>query len=201
MSHHVVFNEHIPFFSISSTTHSLTIYDLIHIDHFLRILVVYHLRFLVPQILLLMFDQFILIILQVLILYSRTHLKLHFFTVPQDLFEIVDPPLRESIHICTSTKLQDFSYSCYSSSFTLFLASIHYLSELYSYKEAILDHFWQQAMDEELSALHKIDTWDLVPLPPGKSVVGWCWVYKIKINSDRFIVRYKARLVAKRYSL
>jgi hypothetical protein len=27
-------------------------------------------------------------------------------------------------------------------------------------------------MDEELSTLHKIDTWDLVPLPPGKSVVS-----------------------------
>jgi len=29
-------------------------------------------------------------------------------------------------------------------------------------------------MDEKLSALHKIDTWDLVPLPPDKSVVGCC---------------------------
>jgi hypothetical protein len=27
-------------------------------------------------------------------------------------------------------------------------------------------------MDEELSALHKTDTWDLVPLPPSKSVIG-----------------------------
>jgi hypothetical protein len=36
-------------------------------------------------------------------------------------------------------------------------------------------------MNEELSALHKIDTWDLVPLPPSKSVVGCRWVYKIKL--------------------
>jgi hypothetical protein len=27
-------------------------------------------------------------------------------------------------------------------------------------------------MDEELSTLYKIDTWDLIPLPPCKSVVG-----------------------------
>jgi hypothetical protein len=109
----------------------------------------------------------------------------------------VDPPLRQSICICKSTKLQDFAYSCYSSSFTFFLASVHCLSEPSSYKEAILDPLWLQAMDEKLSALHKTYTWDLVPLPPGKSVVGCHWVYKIKTNSNGSIERYKVRLVAK----
>jgi hypothetical protein len=55
-------------------------------------------------------------------------------------------------------------------------------------------------MDEELSALHKTNTWDLVPLPPGKSVVSCCLVYKIKTNSYGSIERYKVRLVAKEYS-
>ena len=48
--------------------------------------------------------------------------------------------------------------------------------------------------------MNKTDTWDLVPLPPGKSVVGCRWVYKIKTNYNRYIERYKARLVAKGYS-
>jgi hypothetical protein len=82
-----------------------------------------------------------------------------------------------------------------------FLAYIHCLSEPSSYKKAIIDPLWQWAMDEEPFVLHKIDTWDLVPLPPGKSVVGCRWLYKIKTNFDGSIERYKARLVAKRILL
>ena len=54
-------------------------------------------------------------------------------------------------------------------------------------------------MDEEFSVLYKTDIWDLVFLFSGKSVVGCRWVYKIKINSDGFIERYKVRLVVKGY--
>jgi len=112
----------------------------------------------------------------------------------------MDPPLRQSIRICKSTKLPDFAYSCYSSSFTSFLASIHCLSEPSSYRVTILNPLWQQAMDGKRFALYKTDTWDLVPLPPNKSVVGCRWVYKIKTNYNGSIKRYKARLVAKEYS-
>jgi hypothetical protein len=55
-------------------------------------------------------------------------------------------------------------------------------------------------MDDELSTLYKTDTWDLVPLPPSKIVVGYSWVYKLKTNFDESIERYKARLVVKAYS-
>jgi hypothetical protein len=97
-------------------------------------------------------------------------------TAPQASSEIVDPSLRQSIRICKSTKLLDFAYSCYSSSFTFVLASIHCIFKLSSYKEAILDPLWQQAIDEELSALHKTNTriWFLYLLARVLFVVVGC---------------------------
>ena len=55
-------------------------------------------------------------------------------------------------------------------------------------------------MKEELNALSKNHTWDLVTLPPRKSVVGCKWIYKIKTRFDGSIECYKARLVAKDFT-
>jgi len=55
-------------------------------------------------------------------------------------------------------------------------------------------------MLEELAALEKNDTWELVPSPPGKKVIDCKWVYTVKQNPEGKVERYKARLVAKGYS-
>lgn len=123
VSRHVVFLEHIPFFSIPSTTHSLTKSDLIRIDPFSTDSD--SLSSQVPST-------------------SNTDHSACTDTllsgipeapsspmVPQAPSETVDPPLRQSIRIRKSTKLPDFAYSCYSSSFTSFLASIHCLGALF----------------------------------------------------------------------
>jgi hypothetical protein len=106
------------------------------------------------------------------------------------------PPITQEV--CTSSgrvvkpnvRLQD--YHCYFA-----LSALH---EPTTFRQASQDPLWQKAMNEELDALTKNNTWDLVELPPGKSVVGCKWVYKIKTHADGSIERYKARLVAKGYT-
>ncbi|KAJ4709756.1 Retrovirus-related Pol polyprotein from transposon TNT 1-94 [Melia azedarach] len=69
-----------------------------------------------------------------------------------------------------------------------------------SFGEAIQDEKWRNAMDEEIKAIVKNDTWELVSLPKGHKAIGVKWVYKAKQNSKGEIERYKARLVAKGYT-
>ncbi|KAG8491024.1 hypothetical protein CXB51_014147 [Gossypium anomalum] len=51
-----------------------------------------------------------------------------------------------------------------------------------------------------MEALEKNKTWDLVKLPRGKKPMGCRWVYIVKYKLDGSLERYKARLVAKRYT-
>ena len=56
---------------------------------------------------------------------------------------------------------------------------------------------WMTVMQEEIEALHKNNTWDLVPLPQGRNDIGNKWVYKIKRDGNDQVERYRARLVVK----
>lgn len=68
-----------------------------------------------------------------------------------------------------STRIRELSlhlryFHCYSALATLY--------EPTTYREA---PHWRKAMSEELQALEKKNTWDLVDLPSGKSAVGSKW--------------------------
>ncbi|EFA12391.1 Copia protein-like Protein [Tribolium castaneum] len=56
------------------------------------------------------------------------------------------------------------------------------------------------AIQEELDALKKNDTWNLVNLPVDKKVIGSKWVFKIKRSPNNKNIRYKARLCAKGFA-
>lgn len=66
-----------------------------------------------------------------------------------------------------------------------------------TYHEASLIPEWQAAMSEELAALERTGTWDIVPLPSHIVPITCKWVFKFKTKSDGSIERYKARLVAR----
>jgi hypothetical protein len=50
-------------------------------------------------------------------------------------------------------------------------------------------------MDEELDQIEKNDTWELVPRPKNKNVIGTKWVFRNKLNEDGHVTRNKARQV------
>ena len=118
--------------------------------------------------------------------------------VPIDTAPTVDPvgpsdshALRCSHRVITlPSHLRDFH--CFS--------ALAFLQEPHTFHEASSNPLWQQAMKEELDALHKTRTWDLVDLPSGKSVIDCKWVYKIKTRLDDIVDRYKARLVARGFT-
>ena len=67
-------------------------------------------------------------------------------------------------------------------------------------QDALADPKWRKAMNEEMEALQKNATWELVPLPKEMKPIGCRWVFTVKLKLDGSIDRYKARLVAKGYA-
>jgi hypothetical protein len=55
-------------------------------------------------------------------------------------------------------------------------------------------------MNEELDQIEKNNTWELVPRPEDKNVIGSKWVFNNKMNEKGQVVRNKARLVCKGYA-
>ena len=67
-------------------------------------------------------------------------------------------------------------------------------------EEALDDPNWKLAVLEELDALRKNGTWEIVNLPHDKKQVGCKLVFTIKCNADGSVSRYNARLVAKGFT-
>ncbi|BBH00229.1 transposable element gene, partial [Prunus dulcis] len=112
------------------------------------------------------------------------------------LFTINDHPM---ITRSKSGIVQNKEFPDYQGYFT-YLHAIPELDEPSSFRVASFSSEWRQAMKEEIDALHVQDTWILVPSPGDKNIIGSKWVYKIKRNPDGSVGRYKARLVAQRFS-
>jgi hypothetical protein len=72
-------------------------------------------------------------------------------------------------------------------------------SDPMTFEEAVKSEKWRQAMDQEMQAIERNDTWELTVLPSGSKTIGVKWVFKTKVNENGEVDKYKARLVAKGY--
>ena len=76
--------------------------------------------------------------------------------------------------------------------------------ELKTYSEAVGDSVygkqWRKATQEELQSLGVNRTWHFDDLPPSRKTVSSKWVFKVKKNWNGNIERFKARVVARRFT-
>ena len=69
-----------------------------------------------------------------------------------------------------------------------------------NFTEANKNDEWVKSMNEELDQIEKNETWELVPRPEDKNIVGTKWIFKNKFNQDGQVIRNKAILVCKGYA-
>ncbi|GJY98162.1 ribonuclease H-like domain-containing protein [Tanacetum coccineum] len=64
----------------------------------------------------------------------------------------------------------------------------------------ILYILWVEAMNKEMEALNRNNTWVISDLPKGRRPIGCKWIFKVKYKSNGKVERFKARLVAKGFN-
>nr|GEZ83827.1 retrovirus-related Pol polyprotein from transposon TNT 1-94 [Tanacetum cinerariifolium] len=68
-----------------------------------------------------------------------------------------------------------------------------------TYKEALTQSCWIEAMQEELNEFERLEVWELVHRPDQVMVITLKWIYKVKLDELGGILKNKARLVARGY--
>ncbi|GJS10217.1 putative ribonuclease H-like domain-containing protein [Tanacetum coccineum] len=94
--------------------------------------------------------------------------------------------------VSTRLQLHEQSLFCY---YDAFLTAV----KPKTYKEALTQSCWIEAMQEELNEFKRLEVWELVPRPDKVMVITLKWIYKVKLDKLRGILKNKARLVARGY--
>ena len=74
------------------------------------------------------------------------------------------------------------------------------VTERSSFKEAVQQQVWVDAMVEEYDSIVHNSVWDVVPRLEDKLVVSSCCIYKVKQVSYGSVEMNKARFVARGFS-
>jgi hypothetical protein len=116
------------------------------------------------------------------------------YTLAELSEKLVDPAVSPPLHVsdCTPCFIAEASDAAAD------LASSHHTPKHYGEVLRSVDKAaWLEAMDVELTSLRDMDCYELVlaeDIPKGCRVIGYTWVYRLKINVDGTISRYKARI-------
>ncbi|GJZ03869.1 putative ribonuclease H-like domain-containing protein [Tanacetum coccineum] len=94
--------------------------------------------------------------------------------------------------VSTRLQLHEQALFCY---YDAFLTAI----EPKTYKDALTQSCWIEAMQEELNEFERLGVWELVPRPDKVMVITLKWIYKVKLDELGGILKNKARLVARGY--
>ncbi|GJV78520.1 retrovirus-related pol polyprotein from transposon TNT 1-94 [Tanacetum coccineum] len=92
----------------------------------------------------------------------------------------------------SSSMLQTDAMCCF---FDAFLTSV----EPKNFKEALLESSWINAMLEEIYEFKRLDVWELVPCLDFVMIIKLKWIFKVKQDKFRGVLKNKARLIAKGY--
>ncbi|GKB11386.1 retrovirus-related pol polyprotein from transposon TNT 1-94 [Tanacetum coccineum] len=91
--------------------------------------------------------------------------------------------------VSTRLQLHEQVFFCY---YDAFLTTV----EPKTYKDALTQSCWIEAMQEELNEFERLKVWELVPRPDKVMVITLKWIYKVKLDELGGILKNKARLVA-----
>ncbi|GKB73854.1 retrovirus-related pol polyprotein from transposon TNT 1-94 [Tanacetum coccineum] len=91
--------------------------------------------------------------------------------------------------VSTSLQLHEQALFCY---YNAFLTAV----EPKTFKDALTQSCWIEAMQEELNEFERLEVWELVPRPDRVMVISLKWIYKVKLDELGGILKNKARLEA-----
>ncbi|GKB48570.1 retrovirus-related pol polyprotein from transposon TNT 1-94 [Tanacetum coccineum] len=96
------------------------------------------------------------------------------------------------IPVSTRLQLHEQALLCY---YDAFLTAV----EPKTYKDALTQSCWIEAMQEELNKFERLEVWELVPRPNKVMVITFKWIYKVELDELGEILKNKARLLARGY--
>nr|GEX26216.1 hypothetical protein [Tanacetum cinerariifolium] len=68
-----------------------------------------------------------------------------------------------------------------------------------SYKDALTESCWIEAMQEELNEFERLEVWELVPRSDHVMIITSKRIYKVKLNEVEGVLKNKSHLIAKGY--